>query len=460
MKKMIHSLDMLVRISYLIFFIALIVWFFIAQSFYPSEQDPRDYWVETFDNGWVHVQNDGKKSSIEVPGTFDVPHGETAVVENVLPTPISTSTWICIRTSKQDLSVYIDGTLRNSFSTKLTRPFGIASASTYLFIELGPDDAGKIITIEMTSDSSYSGVMRSILYGDKMGIIVHIFNDNYIILIFAVLMLVLGFGTVLLSFALQRHTNNPLYLRYLGWCVIAVSLWVAMQSKMKQAFFPNVSVTSAFSQFVLFFVPISFCIYVDNIQKRRYHYIYLFFELCSLVFGLTATALIVSSTVDQGDINPAVYTLLGSLIVLFFTTVIIDIVKKYIHEYLYVAYGIVGVLLTSILQILQSLNRYRLFNGSIICVGCMFLLVMAIIKTGQDLLLSEKKKQQAISAKKAEERFLANMSHEIRTPMNAIVGMTEILLRGDLTREQKEYLENIKSSGNGIHRLSNAKWDY
>ena len=457
---MIHSLDMLVRISYLIFFIALIVWFFIAQSFYPSEQDPRDYWVETFDNGWVHVQNDGKKSSIEVPGTFDVPHGETAVVENVLPTPISTSTWICIRTSKQDLSVYIDGTLRNSFSTKLTRPFGIASASTYLFIELGPDDAGKIITIEMTSDSSYSGVMRSILYGDKMGIIVHIFNDNYIILIFAVLMLVLGFGTVLLSFALQRHTNNPLYLRYLGWCVIAVSLWVAMQSKMKQAFFPNVSVTSAFSQFVLFFVPISFCIYVDNIQKRRYHYIYLFFELCSLVFGLTATALIVSSTVDQGDINPAVYTLLGSLIVLFFTTVIIDIVKKYIHEYLYVAYGIVGVLLTSILQILQSLNRYRLFNGSIICVGCMFLLVMACVQAILDIVRSNQEKKQALYESEAKAKFLASMSHEIRTPINAVLGIDELIAKESTESNIKEYAEDIRVAGRSLLAIINDILDF
>lgn len=460
MKKLIRSLDVFVRISFLIFFIILIAWFFVAQSIYPSEQDPRDYWVETFDSGWVHVQNDNNRVPIEVPGTFDVPPGETAIVENVLPTPISSSTWICIRTSKQDMSVYVDGTLRNSFSTKLTRPFGIASASTYLFIELGPDDVGKTITIEMTSDSSYSGVMRSILYGDKMGIIVKIFNDNYIILIFAVLMLVLGFGTVILSFALQRHTDNPLYLRYLGWCVIAVSLWVAMQSKMKQAFFPNVSVTSAFSEFVLFFVPISFCIYIDNIQKRRYHYIYLFFELCSLLFGLTATGLIVTSIVDQGDINPGVYTLLGSLILLFFTTVIIDIVKKHIREYLYVAYGIVGLLLTSILQILQSLNRYRLFNGSIICVGCMFLLIMACVQAVLDIVRSNQEKKQALYESEAKAKFLASMSHEIRTPINAVLGIDELIAKESTETNIKEYAEDIRVAGRSLLAIINDILDF
>lgn len=460
MKKLISSLDMLVRISFLILFITLTVWFFVGQAIYPSEQDPRDYWVETFDSGWVHVQNDDTRIPIEVPGTFDVPHGEIAIVENILPTPISTSTWLCIRTSKQDMAVYIDGTLRNSFSTKLTRPFGIASASTYLFIELGPNDAGKEITIEMSSNSSYSGVMRSILYGDKMGIIVNIFNDNYIILIFAVLMLVLGFGTVLLSFALQRHTDNPLYLRYLGWCVIAVSLWVAMQSKMKQAFFPNVSVTSAFSEFVLFFVPISFCIYIDNIQKRRYHYAYLFFELCALLFGLSATGLIITSTVDQGDINPAVYTLLGCLILLFFTTVSIDIIKKHLHEYLYVAYGIVGLLLTSILQILQSLNRYRLFNGSIICVGCMFLLIMACVQAVLDIVRSNQEKKQALYESEAKAKFLASMSHEIRTPINAVLGIDELIAKESTESNIKEYAEDIRVAGRSLLAIINDILDF
>jgi PAS domain S-box-containing protein len=73
---------------------------------------------------------------------------------------------------------------------------------------------------------------------------------------------------------------------------------------------------------------------------------------------------------------------------------------------------------------------------------------------------AERRQKAADAANQAKTLFIARMSHELRTPLNSVLGMTELLMDTQLTKDQAEYISLLQSSGEFLESIINDILDF
>ena len=315
-----------------------------------------------------------------VPGKCDVPAGELLVIRSVLPQDYKENT-IAIRSSLENVRIYIGGELRTVYDTENTRPFGKNSASGYVFCETSGEDAGQEVRIELQSfTDKYSGVVNTVYCGDKLDIWAYIFHCYFMVTLIACTMLFAGLVVLIISLVLDIVYKTRFDLEYLGWCMLFGAVWMLGESKLRQLFASNASILSNMCFFVVMICPIPILFYVDSVQQGRYRKVYHVAECITCVNFVLCTALQVLNIADFISTMFLSHMVIAGTFLTVFITICRDLIQGTAKHYKLPLIGLVAAMIAVMLEV-TAVYRVVSLSGIFIATGLVVLLVVTLIQT-------------------------------------------------------------------------------
>lgn len=449
-----------IKIIFICMVLAAFVFFAVGEMVLPGNAPELEANCQEWNPEWMLVHHDGAREAVKPIQICEASRNELITVEAVLPENISQDRILCLRSSRQEMEIFVDGVLRQTYSSKGRISAERASAVAYVFVELTPADSGKTLTLQMQTDSRYTGTLYPAYIGDRLGIFLHMADRYGPELLMALIMQVLGVGSILGSCFLRVLWHKKNELAYLGWGVLLASIWIITNSLFRQFLFPNISVINDIPFLMIVLMPLPFLLYMDGIQKHRYQKIY--FPLCviNVLDCIICVLLHYTNTVDFGDTVKGMVGICILSIIVMAGTVIMDIRTKKINQYRWAAIGLLGAFVVAGVQMIVYFCAPAYFSGIFLAVGLVFILIMSVINTIKNVSFMERDKQQAQKESRDRARFLANMSHEIRTPINAVLGMNEMVLRESGEEHVRGYALDIQSAGRTLLSLINDILDF
>ena len=467
MEKKTSKLLQIMKMIFGISFAIIVVTFILGQMFLKKEggsntlfAGEKGYNCKVFESDWTRILPNGDRCEAEVPGVYEATPGEAVTVTTMLPQELEDQTWLCFEGYWQDMEFFVDGQLRERYSTEDTRPFGKNSATTFVFVELFREDAGKELTATTSTLSSYTGTMNTVYIGDKYGIWLTFFDMYGVSLIMEFVVLILSGIGLIFCFVLWKIYRKNFDFVYLCSALFFVAAWRISESQFRQLLFNNVSAVTAISFLSLMMMPVTILFYINEIQEQRYKKWHLIPIVMGSVNLIVTVLLQMLGWKDFQECLLSSHLVIGIASVSIIVTIVCDCAKKRIREYVMVAVGLLVAVLSAVVELAAYYVAYYNMSGVPLSLGLIFLFFMACTKTIQELLAESREKQKALHANEAKARFLANMSHEIRTPINTILGMNEMILRESSEKDVLGYAGNIEKSGRLLLTLISDVLDF
>ncbi len=441
--------------GFVLCFIAVII-FLTIRAFIPSD-DPGEantgsFDSMTFNEGWI-MDEGGNVSPVTLPVTTNSKPGLVITIKNTLPDSISDGMTLMFRTSIEDIYVYIDGSLRESYASSGFKRMPYHLPSAYVVADIGSADAGKEIEVRLTVKDK--AVINEVRLSNGNNAWFKIIRDNIAITVIATIVTILGLVTTALYLFFYKRAAAGKSVLYLGLLMTDMGIWSLSESRLRQIVFEHPSLSTYFAYLSMELAGVLVCMFFNEVQGGKYNRRYLLLEsMMSLQIILNITLALTGVAELYNTITFShMWFIVGIVLIIY--NIIADIVRKQTGDYIFVLAGMAIFVLFAIFELANFyVNPFRSF-GAYICAGLIFLLILTLVQETNRIYKLRLDKSLSDAANKAKSDFLARMSHEIRTPVNAVLGMNELILRESRDPEITEYSEGIEIAGRSLMDIIN-----
>ena len=363
-------------------FLAVAFLAFLYGKLVPNAGDPYlgNYETYSLDTDWaltIEGENDAPVM-VDMGITRSDLMGKTVYLKHTLPETIENGMVVCVRSSMNDLYIYVDGNIRAVYTTKnySDRDFDLPSA--YVFCDISGEDACKEITLKMYMKAT--GNLNPVLYGYSGNIFYELHESAQPIVFTGTTLMIIG-GLVMLAFLfLRMRSKAPGYLLYIGELSLTMGLWMLSESRLRQWISASQMPARLYSYVTIELLGVFACLFFDSVQEKRYHRVYTVCEVV-LLAQLTTNILLAYAGI-AGLYTTLVVSHIESGIVaaIVIALIIRDIIKKQSGHYQAIIIGMVLFLVFSAAEMVSFyLNRMAAL-GLFLSVGVILLVFCTVIQ--------------------------------------------------------------------------------
>lgn len=276
-------------LSYITFIVTLIVFFSLASI----HAKPHRFSIASpslLVSGW-----EMDEKIIDLPTKVEAEKHQLTTISRELDAAFVSSQTLLIRSSLQEIYVYLDGQViyEKTFTPTFTDPY----ASLWHIIKLPGHSNGSILSITFSSPySSMAGTLNPIYYGSEVSLYNHLFLTYGIRLFMSVMVGLIGLFILFSSYFTLKMEDKGF--ASIGLFAVFLSLWMLAESRMLQFFTGNTFLLGTLAYVALMLLPFPLIHYLKERVFARYKPLFTGLTIVFMVYFILSLGFVILNVYD------------------------------------------------------------------------------------------------------------------------------------------------------------------